>query len=160
MTHWNFQAGKSTSRLKYVLKQQILNLTMHWIKEVEMAKSIDDLMTSRPITVRTDLTNHDMLDATIATALKKHLKSVHFRKRVRVEVQRPQKIRPILTREANCIHDVNSTPTNTARADLHSMITFHHANTRGSRAAKLRIAHLCVPKTIVIHVSCLVPCRT
>ena len=42
----------------------------------------------------------------------------------------------------------------------HSIITFHHANTRGSRAARLRIAHLCVPKTIVIHVSCLIPCRT
>ena len=30
---------------------------------------------------------------------------------------------------------------------LHSMITFHHANTRGSRAGRLRIAHLCVPDT-------------
>ena len=40
---------------------------------------------------------------------------------------------------------VYSTPTNTARTALHSMITFHHANTRGPRAAKLRIAHLCVP---------------
>ena len=55
---------------------------------------------------------------------------------------------------------VNSTPTNTARTELHGMITFHHANTRGSRAARLRIAHLCVLRTIVIHVSCLVPCRT
>ena len=55
---------------------------------------------------------------------------------------------------------VNSAPTNTARAELHSMITFHHANTRGLRAAKLRIAHLCVLETIVIHVSCLVLCRT
>ena len=36
-------------------------------------------------------------------------------------------------------------PTNTARTELHSMITLHHANTRASRAAKLRIAHLCVP---------------
>ena len=43
---------------------------------------------------------------------------------------------------------VNSTPTNTARDELHSMITFHHANTRGSRAAKLRIAHLCVAKQV------------
>ena len=38
---------------------------------------------------------------------------------------------------------VNSTPTSTSRTEMHSMITFHHANTRGSRAAKLRIAHLC-----------------
>ena len=36
---------------------------------------------------------------------------------------------------------VNSTPTNTARTDLHSMIPSHHANTRGSSS---RIAHLCV----------------
>ena len=43
---------------------------------------------------------------------------------------------------------VNSTPTNTARTDAHSvsahalhrMITFHHANTRGSRAGRPRIA--------------------
>ena len=39
---------------------------------------------------------------------------------------------------------VNSTPTNTARTELDSMIAFHHANTRGSRAAKLKIAHFCV----------------
>ena len=56
--------------------------------------------------------------------------------------------------------NVNSTRRNTARKELHSMSTFHHANTRGSRAAKLRIAHLCVPETLVIHVSCLIPCRT
>ena len=42
----------------------------------------------------------------------------------------------------------------------HSMITFHHANTRGSTAGRLRIAHLCVTKTIVTHASCLIPCRT
>ena len=61
---------------------------------------------------------------------------------------------------ANRWGGVNSTPTNTARTELHNMITFHHANTRGSRAAKHRIAHLCVPKTKVIHVSCLLSCRT
>ena len=33
----------------------------------------------------------------------------------------------------------------------------HHANGRGSRK---RIAHLCVPQTLVIHVSCRIPCRT
>ena len=52
---------------------------------------------------------------------------------------------------------VNSTPTNTARTELHSMITFHHANTRGSRAGRLRIAHLCVLRIIVIHMSCFIP---
>ena len=34
---------------------------------------------------------------------------------------------------------VNNAPTNTARTELHSMITFHHANTRGSRCGRLKI---------------------
>ena len=55
---------------------------------------------------------------------------------------------------------VNRTSTNTARTELHSMITFHHVNTHGSRAGRLRIAHQCVPKTLIIHVLCLFPCRT
>ena len=46
---------------------------------------------------------------------------------------------------------VNSTPTYTARTKLHSMITFHNANKRGSRAGRLRIAHLCVLKRVMSH---------
>ena len=37
------------------------------------------------------------------------------------------------------------------------MNTFHHANTRDS---SMIIAHLCVRKTLVIHVSCFILCRT
>ena len=44
---------------------------------------------------------------------------------------------------------MNRIPKNTARTKLHDVITFHHANTRGSRVGRLRIAHLCVLKTIV-----------
>ena len=44
---------------------------MQWIKEVEMSKSIDERMTSRSIVERTDFTDFDMLDAMIASALKK-----------------------------------------------------------------------------------------
>ena len=51
---------------------------------------------------------------------------------------------------------VNRTPTQRASTDAHSvsqhtlhrLTTFHHANTRGSRAGRLRIAHLCVPKQL------------
>ena len=58
---------------------------------------------------------------------------------------------------------VNRTPTQRACTDTRSvpqhirnrLNTFHHANTRGSRAGRLRIAHLC-PKITVIHVSCLI----
>ena len=66
-------------------------ITMHWLKEVERAKSIDDLMTSRSITGRTDFTDYEMLDAKTAYALKKILTSVHIRRRVNVEEQRAQK---------------------------------------------------------------------
>ena len=61
--------------------------SVHTINEVEIAKSIDDFLTSRSITGRKDFTDYDMLDAMIASALKKLLTSVHFRSRVSVEAQ-------------------------------------------------------------------------
>ena len=45
-------------------------ITMHWIKEVEEAKSIEDLMTSQSIAGRRDFADYEMLDAKIASALK------------------------------------------------------------------------------------------
>ena len=45
---------------------------------------------------------------------------------------------------------VKSTPTNTARTELRSIITYHHANTRGSRAGRVMTAHLCVLE-IIFH---------
>ena len=73
---------------------------MHWIKEVEIAKSIDDLMTSQSVEGR-EFPDCDGLDAMTASALKNLLTHVHFRERVSVEEQRAQKRRPILTKEAN-----------------------------------------------------------
>ena len=81
------------SKLKVNFKNEVCSksadphLTMHWIKEVEIAKSTDELVTSRSIVWRTDFPDFDMLDAMIASALKRLLdKHVHFRKRVSVEV--------------------------------------------------------------------------
>ena len=62
------------------------------MKEVEIVKSIDGLVTSRSIVKRTDFRDFDMLDAMVASALKKLLNTqIHFRKRASVEEQRPQK---------------------------------------------------------------------
>ena len=73
---------------------------MHWIKEVEIAKSIDELVTSRSIVVRTDFTDFDMLDAMIASALKKLLNThIHLRTAC-------SEVRPIRTRKKNCVHDL------------------------------------------------------
>ena len=54
------------------------HLTMHWIKEIKIAKPIDELMTSRTIVGRTDFPDYDVLDAMIASALKKNFSTRTF----------------------------------------------------------------------------------
>ena len=82
-------------------------ITVHWIKEVEIAKSIDELMTSGSIVGQNDFPDYDVLDAMIASALKRLLdKHIHFRKRASVEE------RPTLTRETNCLRDLRAFPCN------------------------------------------------
>ena len=66
-----FQSWKVNFETLVCSKTAEPHLTMHWIKEVEMAKSIDELMTSRSIVGRTDFPDFKMLDAMIAPALKK-----------------------------------------------------------------------------------------
>ena len=87
-----FKAGRP--RAEVCQKTADPQVTMLWIKVVEIAKSINDLMTSRSIT-RKNCPDFDMLDATIASALKKILNTqVHFRKKVSLEDPRaPQQDR-------------------------------------------------------------------
>ena len=88
MTILNFKAGKSTSELKFVYETADPQITMLWIKEVEIAKSTDELVTSRSITGQHQFPDFEMLDAMIATALKKLINmQPTFRKRVSVEEQ-------------------------------------------------------------------------
>ena len=87
-----FQSWKVNFKTEVCSKTAYLHLTMRWIKEVEIAKSIGELVTSRSIVGRTDFTDFDMLDAMIASANKRLLdKHIHFRKIVSVEEQRAQK---------------------------------------------------------------------
>ena len=87
-----FQSWKVYFKTEVCSKTAYSHLTMHWIKEVEMATSIYELTTSRSIVGRTDFPDSDMLDAMIAFALKRLLdKHIRFRKRVSVEDQRAQK---------------------------------------------------------------------
>ena len=67
------------------------HLTMHWIQEVEVAKSIDEFVTSRSFTGQPNFLDFDMFDAMIESALKKLINTQStFRKRVSVEKQRAQ----------------------------------------------------------------------
>ena len=74
---------------------------MLWIREVEIAKSIDELVTLRSITGQPNFPDFDMLDAMSASALKKYLSMPsNFRKRLRVEEQRAQN-----SDRLNCVRD-------------------------------------------------------
>ena len=60
-----------------------------WIKEVEMVESVDDLETSQSIGGH-GFPNFEMLDAKIASALKKIITNPFFKKRVSLEEQKAQ----------------------------------------------------------------------
>ena len=73
---------------------------MHWIKEVEITSSIGDLMTSRSITGRRDFSDYDMHHECALPKKSKCRRAMC------------SKIRPILTREADCLHDLWPFPCN------------------------------------------------
>ena len=70
-----FQSWKVNFKNEVCTREANPQITLHWMKEVEIAKSIDELMTSRSIVERFDFPDFDMLDAMIA--LKKLLNTAH-----------------------------------------------------------------------------------
>ena len=66
-----FQCWKVNFKTEVCAKSTVPYITVHWIEEVEIAKSIDDPVTSREVTRRTDITDYDMLGVMVASALKK-----------------------------------------------------------------------------------------
>ena len=80
-------------------------ITIHWINEVEIAKSTDDLVTSQSIE-RTDFPDFEMQDAKIASALRRIISSTSFRRRVSVEEQRAQEQNRFFRGRKICLHDV------------------------------------------------------
>ena len=85
-----FQFWKVSSKTEVCSDSVCPTTTMLCIKEVENAKSVDDLVTSQSTEGR-DVTDFEMLDAKIASALKKTISDQHFRRTVSVEEQRAQK---------------------------------------------------------------------
>ena len=62
----------------------------HWIKEVEMVESVDDLISSSSIR-GIQMPNFEVLDARIASALNRIIHNSHFKKRISLEEQKAQK---------------------------------------------------------------------
>ena len=63
---------------------------MHWIKEVEMVDSVDDLKSSCSVT-GIQMPNFDVLDARIASALNRIIHNTQFTRKVSLEEQKAQK---------------------------------------------------------------------
>ena len=63
---------------------------MHWIKEVEMVDSVDDLQSSSSVRgIR--MPDFEVFDARIASALNRIIHNSHFKRRVSLEEQKAQK---------------------------------------------------------------------
>ena len=63
---------------------------MHWIKEVEMVHTVDDIMSSSS-TKGIQMPNFEVLDARIASALKRIIHNSHFKRSDILEDQKAQK---------------------------------------------------------------------
>ena len=70
---------------------------MHWIKEVEMVDSVDDLLSSSSLR-GISMPNFEVLDARIASALNRIIHNSHFRRRISLEEQKAQKQRQFPSR--------------------------------------------------------------
>ena len=87
--HFGWRGGRPWVRLERT-GEPVRSPTDHKLIDVEIAKSIDDLLTSQSSTGRERFTHYEMLDVKIASALKRIITSVHFRRRASVEEQRVQ----------------------------------------------------------------------
>ena len=102
----DFQCWRVNFKTEVCVSTLFPQLTMSWINEVEMAKSKDDLKTSQSIGGRRDF-DFEMVDAMIASALRRIIFNTSFKRRVSIEEQRAQKHNRFLRgRQIACmIHD-------------------------------------------------------
>ena len=82
-------SGKIRFKTEVCTCSQFPTEAMLWIKEVEMVESVDDPTTSQSIGVRQFL-KFEMLDAKIASALKKIVMNSYIKKKVNLEEHRPK----------------------------------------------------------------------
>ena len=102
-----FESWRLNFKTEVCMRTADPQVTVLWIKEVEVANPIDELVTSRTITGQHKFLDFDMQDAMIASALKKLINTQStFRKRVSVEEQRAQNSDRFLRGRQNCVHDV------------------------------------------------------
>ena len=88
--HTEFQSWIVIFRTEVCSKGKTSTLALQWIKEIETAKSLEELITPKSITGK-DFPVHEELDLMMAASLKRcYDKHTHFRKKISVEEQRAQ----------------------------------------------------------------------
>ena len=73
-----FQSWKVNYKTEVCANSVLPQVTMQWIKDVKVAKSTDDLMTSQSISGRTLFTGFEMFGAKIASALERDYHEMCF----------------------------------------------------------------------------------
>ena len=96
--HTEFQSWIANFRTDVCSKSKNPMLALQWIKEIEVAKSLDDLITLNSITGKR-FPDYEELDLMMAAALTRcYVQQTHFRKKISVEEQRAQKGQPVSQR--------------------------------------------------------------
>ena len=85
-----FACWKTRFKTEVCTCSQFPTEAMHWIKEVEMVDSVDDLKSSSS-TRGIHTPNFEVLDAKIASALNRIIHNTRFKKKVSLEEQKAQK---------------------------------------------------------------------
>ena len=99
-----FQRWKTNFRAGDCLKTADPQFTVLWSEEVEIAKSTDELLTSRSIVEKDFLGCDDR----VCIEDSQHAGTVPKKSKCRRAAS--SKIRPILTRKTNCVHDLRVFP--------------------------------------------------
>ena len=78
---------------------------MHWIKEVEMVESVDDLMSSSSIR-GIQMPSFEVLDVRIASALNKIIHNTQFKKKGQSGGTKGPETKPFPSRKTDCLPDL------------------------------------------------------
>ena len=89
--HKRFRVGKIRFKTEVCSCSNFPMETMLWIKEVEMAASVDDSKSSRSIQGVTPFPDFELLDARSASSLNKIIQNSYFKKKVSLEEQTARK---------------------------------------------------------------------
>ena len=112
LTPWNLKARKSISRLKCVQNQQILISQCTGSKKLGPQNQLTNLWHHDRFWSEQNFFDFEKLDAMIASVEETSQQARSLPKKSKCRRAARSKIRPILTRETNCLHDLRAFPCN------------------------------------------------